>query len=133
MDYAELTDQLEALTLDVREFSHRHHVGVAYVLLSRYSFTDALAKFSAAIHTLATQAGAGDKYNTTITVAFFSVLAERIRTTPRRNVNDFLAKNDDLLDSAIIYQWYSPERLGSAAARTSFLMPDRSPETTAPR
>ena len=59
-----------------------------------------------------------------ITLAFLSLIAERMEATRYETFDDFIAQNMDLLSGNILAKWYSPERLQSDLARTVFLMPD---------
>lgn len=117
-------DAFEAGELDPARFSHRAHVEAAFAMLSRLDFLGAARRYQAGIEQLALQAGAPQKANVTITLAFLSVIAERKENLGHDQ--DFLAANPDLLDSQILKRWYSPARLTSPLARRIFLMPDRS-------
>ena len=64
------------------------------------------------------------KFNATITLAFMSLIAERMATTQYVDYDDFITSNPDLLSKDVLEQWYSPERLSSILARSIFLMPD---------
>ena len=121
--YSELTRQFEAYEVDAGAFGHREHVLVAYEMLHRYSFLEASAKYARAINTIATNAGAPEKFNMTITLAFLSLIAERIHTTRHSNFEKFLAQNKDLLSRSVLSKWYPAEQLKSDLARTHFLLP----------
>jgi hypothetical protein len=123
-NYAELMRSFERFDINPKEFGHMDHIGVAYEMLRAYEFLEASAKYSECINTIATRAGASQKFNTTITLAFLSLIAERAKATPNDTFDDFIAKNPDLLSSDVLSKWYSPERLDSDLARTVFLMPD---------
>ena len=124
VDYEELARAFEVCNIDAGNFSHADHVGVAYEMLRRYDFLDALVRYSSSIKTIAANAGAAQKFNTTITLAFLSLIAERIETTAHDSYDDFLEKNPDLFDGDVLTKWYSPERMQSDLARAVFLMPD---------
>ena len=123
--YAKLTRSFEARDLDARAFRHLDHVGVAYEMLRSYDFLDASVKYARSIDEIATKAGAPDKFNVTITLAFMSLIAERMRATQHADYDDFIAQNQELLSKDVLNKWYSPERLRSNLARSVFLMPDR--------
>jgi len=123
-DYADLTRSFEAQDLDASRFRHMDHVGVAYEMLKRHEFIEATAKYADNIRSIAEKAGAPDKFNATITLAFMSLIAERMATTEHRDYDDFIACNGDLKSKDILQKWYSPERLHSASARQIFLLPD---------
>ncbi len=122
--YAALTDALEQQTIDVSAFRHRDHVGVACEMLRRYPYLDAAVRYADAIKGVATKAGVPEKFNLTITLAFLSMIAERMATVPHDSVADFIDRNPDLLTKQVLERWYAPSRLTSALARDVFLMPD---------
>ncbi|MHA1564156.1 MAG: hypothetical protein ACTSX7_02480 [Alphaproteobacteria bacterium] len=122
--YAELTKSFEARDLNAGTFRHLDHVGVAYEMLRKYDFLEAAVRYGRNINIIATKASASDKFNTTITFAFMSLIAERMATTDHANYDDFTARNQDLLSKDVLKLWYSPDRLRSDLARKIFLMPD---------
>ena len=123
-DYKELTESFEKTEIDARSFDHLDHVGVAYEILGKYDFLHATVKYADCINIIAAKVGVTDKFNTTITLAFMSVIAERRQTVLHNGIADFLEKNPDLLSVDFIRRWYSPSRFSSDLARTVFLMPD---------
>lgn len=123
-DYRELMRSFEGLDINPKDFGHEDHVGVAYEMLRSYDFLDASTRYSECINTIATRAGAAQKFNTTITLAFLSLIAERMRATSHGSFEHFIAQNQDLLSKDVLSKWYSTERLESDLARTVFLMPD---------
>ena len=123
-NYTELARAFESCDIDAGTFGHIDHVGVAYEMLRNDDFLNASVRYAECINTIATNAGASRKFNTTITLAFLSLIAERMEATRHDTFDDFIAQNPDLLSSDVLAKWYSPERLGSDLARTVFLMPD---------
>lgn len=123
-DYAELIKSFEACDIDASSFSHIDHLGVAYEMLRRYDFLNACVKYADCISTIATKAGADRKFNMTVTLAFLSIIAERMETEPASDFDTFLQRNRDLVSGNPLAKWYSADRLNSDAARHAFLMPD---------
>ena len=123
-DYAAFTRDFERCEIDASDFGHIDHIGVAWDMLHRYDFLEASLRYSRCIDTIATRAGAGQKFNTTITLAFLSLVAERMKQGPDGSFDEFIARNEDLLAPGVLDRWYSAERLGSDLARSVFLMPD---------
>ncbi|GLQ21186.1 hypothetical protein ACFFUB_06510 [Algimonas porphyrae] len=109
--------------VDARQFGHRDHVRLAYRLLSQNDFIDAAAAYARGIQELATEAGAPEKFNLTITYAFMSVIAERMARKESTDVDEFLSANPDLLNKNFLIQLYPDDRLQSDLARQSFLLP----------
>ena len=122
-DWSKLTQQFEAHDIDPSAFRHIDHVGVAYEMFHKYGFLATLTKFSEAIESIATKAGAPEKYNVTITLAFLSLIAERIHKTEHANFDEFIGGNEDLLSKGVLGKLYPAERLDSDLARKVFLLP----------
>lgn len=125
--YFEKLQCLRAGTLDPKNFSHADHVVVAYEALSRHDFIEAMSIVSSGIRALAEKAGDKSKFNATITLAFISLIAERMQTTCHDDAGDFLRQNPDLTGPAALSSWYSKDRLASPMARSIALLPDRVP------
>jgi len=123
--YAAMTDRFEGGTLDAEGFTHVDHIGVACSMLRKYGFLNAASRYGTALQAVAGKAGVPEKFNTTLTLAFLSILAERMADTPHESFEEFMEKNPDLVSRSLLAGWYSDERLGSAQARQTFLMPDR--------
>lgn len=115
----------EAGVLDPGAFDHVAHVEMAHALLRETDFLDAAKRYSGAISALAVRAGKPEKHNLTITLAFLSVIAERMAAAPGAGWEHFIAGNPELLESVLLGRWYSRPRLADPLARTLFLMPDR--------
>ena len=114
---------LETAALDPSKFPHREHVRLAYGMLERYPFAEALARFSRGVKLLAAKAGRPEVYHETITVAFLAVIGERRARARSSNWPEFKAKNGDLFDKRCLEQWYGAEQLGSDLARRTFCLP----------
>ena len=121
---AKLLADFEAQTLDPAAFKHRDHVAAAFEMLRRYEFLEASAKYAACIRGIAEKAGIPEKFNATITTAFLSLIAERMEAVDYDDFAAFEEANGDLASMAVLYRWYSKERLTSATARKLFLLPD---------
>lgn len=124
MSYQELARSFQTGNIAPGAFRHADHIGVAYQMLCEEDFVAAAARYASGIRALATQAGVPKKYNVTITMAFLSLIAERMRTTPHEGYGEFIANNADLLEKDVLGGWYSRERIESELARSVFLMPD---------
>jgi hypothetical protein len=113
----------ESSTFDPAKFDHAAHVEMAFALLQKTTFLDAAQRYSETIAALARRVGKPEKYNLTITVAFLSVIAERITRMPGVSWTQFIDANPDLLDSSLLERWYDRDRLADPLARGIFLMP----------
>lgn len=111
--------------LDTRGgFTHREHIELAWTYLRHYSFDDAAEIMAAAIRHVAHVHGAGDKYHDTITRAWLHCVAVHMQRWGADSFEEFLDRNPDLLDSKLIWHFYSRELLASELARTSWTAPD---------
>ncbi len=120
-----LLERFEQQRIEAAEFRHIDHIQAAYEMLDKYDFLDACARYASTIRTMAESVGALDKYNTTITLAFMSLIAERKSLTDVADVDAFIEANPDLLNRGILKSWYSDERLDSSTARRQFVLPDK--------
>ena len=120
-----LLDQFETFDVNPAEFGHRQHVQVAFEMLHKYGYLEACGKYAHAINTIATNAGAADKFNVTITFAFLSLIAERIYANTALNFEAFLDENPDVLSKHALDKWYSSDELATDFARTHFLLPSK--------
>ncbi len=106
-------------------FSHEDHVAVAWQMLRGDDFLEAARRYTAGLRALTEKAGVPEKFNMTVTLAFLSVIAERMAGRNEETFEAFLANNRDLVSGNPLNAWYTKERLASASARTGFLMPDQ--------
>ncbi len=111
--------------LDPARFTHREHVRLAFEMLRRYDFPDSAVRYSAGLRRLCVRAGRPEKFHQTVTLAFLSLIAERLAAQAHRDFASFAAANPDLFAPGVLERRYSPQRLGSDAARATFLLPDR--------
>ena len=118
---------LETAALDPSAFPHREHVRLAYGMLERYPFGEAVARFSRGVKLLAAKAGRPEVYHETITVAFLAVIGERRARAASKSWTEFKANNADLFDQRCLGKWYEAEQLGSELARRTFCLPQARP------
>jgi len=111
--------------LDAASFPHREHVRMAFEMLRRYDFAESALHFSRSLRAMAQRAGRPEAFHQTVTVAFLSLIAERLDAWPCEDFPAFAQRNPDLIDKGALARWYRPERLASASARRTFLLPDR--------
>ena len=118
--------------IDNSSFGHVDHVRVAYQILKEHDFLDATYHYARTIQKLANNAGAPKKFNTTITIAFMSLIAERMAVSQTDTSQEFLEQNSDILEKNVLASRYSTSRISSDLARTCFLMPDTLTERHTP-
>lgn len=108
-------------------FPHREHVRMAFEMLKRHDFAATVLHYSRALRAMTARAGRPQAFHQTVTVAFLSLIAERMEAARAADFAAFARENPDLIEKSVLSRWYSPERLASAAARRTFLLPDGAP------
>jgi hypothetical protein len=109
--------------LDPAQFPHSKHVRLGYEILGRYSFGEAISRFSTGLKLLAAKAGKPQVYHETITVAFLALINERRMRSGGDSWREFKANNEDLFDKRCLEKWYDAEQLRSDLARRAFCLP----------
>jgi len=128
MSEEELLAQLESCTLPEDQFHHADHLHAAWLYLSRFPASEAIAKFSKALRSYAASLGKAGRYHETVTWAYLLLLNERIqRSEPAATWGQFIVAHPDLFDwkNSILLRYYRPETLASDLARRVFVMPDK--------
>ena len=116
----------ETAALDPATFAHSEHVRLGYEMLGRYSFGEAIIRFSRGLKLLTAKVGKPQVYHETITVAFLALINERRMRRAAESWPEFKANNQDLFDKRCLEKWYGKEQLGSDLARRTFCLPSRS-------
>ena len=126
-DRAFVTD-FEACRYPAQDFGHRAHVRLAYAYLVDHEPDDAVAAMRDALLAFLrhNQIEVG-KYHETLTRAW--ILAVRhfmARSAACASADEFIARNQELLDPKIMLTHYSADVLFSDRARAAFVEPDLS-------
>jgi hypothetical protein len=111
--------------IDATSFPHREHLRMAFEMLRRHDFAESVWLFSKALRAMTAKAGKPHAFHQTITVAFLSLVAERIDRDGPLEFAAFERANPDLLVKGALDPWYRAERLASELARRTFLLPER--------
>ena len=119
---------LESCCIDPAAFNHEGHLRAGFLYLQRHDFADALGGMRRAIRTFAASIGKDGLYHETITMAFMTLINERLAAEPAIAWQEFASRHRDLFDGTALSQHYSRERLKHPLARTAFLLPDRAPQ-----
>lgn len=109
--------------LDPAQFPHAEHLRFGYEMLDRYSFGEAVSRFSGGLKLLAARVGKPENYHETITVAFLALINERRARDKTQPWADFQRDNSDLFDKRCLEKWYGAEQLESDLARRIFCLP----------
>jgi hypothetical protein len=121
MTDVELTRALERG--EIKDFHHASHLHVAWVYLDESSSVrQAANKMRNTLRRFAAAAGKPEKYHETITLFWVHLLAHAASRAER--LEDIVHANPQLLEKNFPLAYYSPERLFSEEARTSWVEPD---------
>jgi hypothetical protein len=104
-------------------FHHSDHVRIAFEILRRYPFLEAAQLYALGLKAIAAKAGRPELYHETITLAFLSLIAERMAEGGQEDFEAFVVAFPDLLNKTCLEKWYAPARLNSAIARRVFVLP----------
>jgi hypothetical protein len=111
---------------DPRTFAHADHVRVAFEMLRRHSFLSTARIYSRCIKKMVRSIDKPEAYNETITVAFLSIIAEHMAENRYDSFEAFVAAHPEVMQKSVLAQWYTYERLTSAVARETFVLPIKS-------
>jgi hypothetical protein len=117
---------------DAACFPHREHVRMAFEMLRRHDFAESVWLFSRALRAMTAKAGKPQAFNQTVTIAFLSLIAERMELSPPADFDAFAREHAELLDKAALARWYPRERLASDLTRRIFVLPQPLPAAAEP-
>ena len=119
----------EAGAIAPADFSHRAHVRLAYVYLADTDVNLALERMRGALLVFLTRNNIpASKYHEPLTRAWILAVNHFMHRTPETtSSDDFIARNEVLLDSKIMLTHYSAGLLFSDGARQEFVEPDLDP------
>lgn len=109
---------------DPARFPHREHIRMGFEMLRRHSFPETALRYSNALRAMTTKIGKPQAFHQTVTIAFLSLIAERLESGNWSDFESFAENNADLIDKSALARWYTPERLATEASRRTFLLPD---------
>ena len=115
----------ESATLPAQAFDHRAHLRAACLYLADRPFLEACIAMRDGLRRFAASIGKAGLYHETITVAFMSVVAERMAADPGLPWDALLARHPDLCERGLLARYYEPERLASGAARARLVLNER--------
>ena len=110
-------------TLEPAAFHHAQHVEVAFEMLGHHGFAECAAAYSCGLKAVAAKAGRPQLYHETVTLAFLSLIAEA--KGAGIGFAEAHERAPHLFRKGALAALYSPERLNSPTARTTFLLPDK--------
>lgn len=121
----EMVASFEACRWPYARWTHRAHIGVAAVYLTRFTFDEALARARHHINLYNRTCGDPDGYHETVTVLFLRRVAAELRTRGDRSLADLVNDLTTACDMTWPLRHYSSERLWSPEAKAGWVEPDR--------
>ena len=113
--------------IDTSAFPHREHVRMAFEMLRRHDFAETVWHFSRTLRAMATRAGKPQAFNQTVTIAFLSLIAERMERDGAPDFAAFVRAHPEMLDKSALSRWYRPDQLSTEIARRTFVLPEPAP------
>ena len=135
---AALIAALEDLSLPLAAFTRRAHVQAGFAYLQRHGYAGALGAMAQAIRRFAAHHGKSTLYHETITVAFLTLIHERMAEDllaqtggdatatldPHRlEWNSFAANHPDLFGGDLLARYYDKATLATPLAKRCFVLP----------
>jgi hypothetical protein len=113
--------------IDTSAFPHREHVRMAFEMLRRHDFAETVWHFSRTLRAMAAKAGKPQAFNQTVTIAFLSLIAERMERDGAADFAAFVRAHPEMLDKSALSRWYRPDQLSTEIARRTFVLPEPAP------
>jgi hypothetical protein len=120
----EFLTSFEDGSIAAEHFDHRAHIRAACLYLMRYPFLEACIAMRDSLKRFAERIGKAGIYHETMTVAFMSILLERISQAPGLHWQALIDANPDLMESSLLSRFYHAETLRSQTARRQFVLAD---------
>ena len=128
MTDVELARALERGEIASEDFHHALHLHVAWVYLAESSSVrQAANEMRHTLRRFTALAGKPEKYHETITLFWVHLLSGAYATSHGERLERIVHWNPQLLEKNFPLAYYSPERLFSDEARTSWVEPDLKP------
>ncbi len=112
-------------------FDHAAHLRTAFVLLVRRPFLEACIAMRDGLRAIAARAGKPGLYHETITIAFMSLVLERMRQEQVPDSIAFIARHPELSERGLLARYYRIATLQSAVARERFVLADAAAQDVA--
>lgn len=115
---------LESCTLPPALFDHRGHLRAGFLYLRRHDFPGACVAMKRAVQGFARSLGREGLYHETLTIAYLSLIAERLADDPTDLPFDrFLERYPELSSRAYFERYYPRGTLDTPEARSTFVLP----------
>jgi hypothetical protein len=97
---------------------------MAFEMLRRHDFAESAWLYSRALRLMTAKAGKPQAFNQTTTIAFLSLIGERMQRGAPADFAAFVRAHPEMLDQRLLSRWYRPEQLGTEIARRTFVLPE---------
>ncbi len=127
MNHAQFRKSFEDCSLLPEQFGHGAHIRMAWIYVTAHPLSEAIKRFCADLRRYVTHVGAEGKYHETITWFYMVLVNERTSLLDSQHSwEEFRNANSDLFEPGgfLLKQHYRSETLGSAKAKTTFVLPD---------
>ena len=114
-------DAFTSCVLPSSLFRHGDHLRLAWLLLHRMPFDEALRLIRGGIQRFAAHHGAAHIYHETLTTAWVKLLA----THREASFEEFIMSNEHLLNLELLHRFWTPSVLNSEAAKVGWVPPDK--------
>jgi hypothetical protein len=121
-DCPELTRFLRG-EIAAADFPHREHVRMAFEMLRRYDFAESVWLFSRTLRLMAAKAGKPQAFSQTVTIAFLSLIAERMDQGQSAHFTAFARAHVEVFDKDLLARWYPRQQLAAEITRRVFVLP----------
>jgi len=112
---------------DAANFPHREHVRMAFEMLRRHDFAETAWLYLRALRLMTARVGKPEAFNQTTTIAFLSLIAERMERGGAPDFAAFVRAHPEMLDKRALSRWYRPDQLATEIARRTFVLPEPAP------
>jgi hypothetical protein len=123
-EIAELVRLFESCELPYERWTHRAHLAVAVAYLQRYSLLEATERARTYIPRYNMARGDPNGYHETLTVLFMRLVDREMRAMPNASPAVLVNDMNERYRVSWLLNYYTPELLWSAGARTAFVPPD---------
>lgn len=128
MNDVELLTAFESQSISNDDWSHTYHVRIGFIYLSSHEFDKALELVKSGIKKLnkANQVPESQfrGFHETLTVGWLKLIDSQMRKSKFNSSIHLLEKFHELLNSRLLSEYYSPDRLMSLEAKESYIEPD---------
>ncbi len=123
-----LVDRFEACTWPYDRWTHRAHLAVGAFYAREYPFDEALRRLRLKINSYNVTCGDPTGYNETVTILFLrKIAASFCESTDARPLCEVVEEFVHCCSVGWLYEYYSRDRIWSAAAKSTWIAPDLKP------